>query len=156
MTFKAAVAGVGLGGGKGVICVEPGTELTHSCATRCCSTSPTPSSCSAAATSRRRTSARRRRHAPDRLAHRARRRTAGSLGGLGDPSPYTALGVHAAIRACVAHRFGSAALAGRSASVVGAGHVGERLVRMLRRRRRAVIVADIDERKRALARELAA
>ena len=29
MTFKAAVAGVDLGGGKGVICVEPGTELTH-------------------------------------------------------------------------------------------------------------------------------
>src|SRR5215207_207977 len=28
MTLKAAVAGVELGGGKGVICVEPGTPLT--------------------------------------------------------------------------------------------------------------------------------
>jgi glutamate dehydrogenase/leucine dehydrogenase len=60
MTFKAAVAGVDLGGGKGVICVEPGISSRTSCATRCCSTSPTRSSCSAAATSRPRTSAPRR------------------------------------------------------------------------------------------------
>jgi leucine dehydrogenase len=77
-----------------------------------------------------------------------------SLGGLGDPSPYTALGVHAAIRACVAHRFGSDDLSGRTAAVVGAGHVGEPLARILAADGVEVVVSDIDERKRSLADEL--
>ena len=76
------------------------------------------------------------------------------LGGLGDPSPFTALGVLAAIRACVEYRFGSAGLGGRSVSVVGAGHVGEALARMLAAEGARVIVSDVDEGKRALASEL--
>ena len=151
MTFKAAVAGVGLGGGKGVIAIEPGTELTHELrdamlldfadsvellggryiTAEDVGTAPTDMRLIASRTE----------HVvglPE------------SLGGLGDPSPYTALGVHAAIRASVAHRFGSPELAGRTAAVVGAGHVGEHLVRMLVADGAQVIVADIDERKRAL------
>ncbi|HKH16957.1 MAG TPA: Glu/Leu/Phe/Val dehydrogenase dimerization domain-containing protein [Solirubrobacteraceae bacterium] len=155
MTFKAAVAGVGLGGGKGVICVEPGAELTHELrdamlldfadaveliggryiTAEDVGTAPTDMRLIASRT--------------DHVVGLPE-----SLGGLGDPSPYTALGVHAAIRACVAHRFGSADLAGRSAAVVGAGHVGDQLARMLAADDARVIVSDIDERKRALAEEL--
>jgi leucine dehydrogenase len=43
------------------------------------------------------------------------------MGGLGDPSPLTARGVEAAIRACCERRFGSADLFGRRVCVVGAG-----------------------------------
>jgi leucine dehydrogenase len=155
MTFKAAVADVALGGGKGVICVEPGTELTHELrdamlldfadavellggryvTAEDVGTAPTDMRLIASRTE----------HVvglPE------------SLGGLGDPSPYTALGVHAAIRAGAAHRFGSAELAGRTASVVGAGHVGEHLVRMLVADGARVIVSDVDHAKRALVNEL--
>jgi leucine dehydrogenase len=155
MTFKAAVADVALGGGKGVICVEPGTELTHELrdamlldfadavdllggryiTAEDVGTAPTDMRLIASRTE----------HVvglPE------------SLGGLGDPSPYTALGVHAAIRAGAAHRFGSAELAGRTASVVGAGHVGEHLVRMLVADGARVIVSDVDHAKRALVDEL--
>ena len=76
------------------------------------------------------------------------------LGGLGDPSPFTALGVHAAMRAAVEHRFGTTGLDGRSVAVVGAGHVGEALARMLAADGARVIVSDIDEAKRALVDEL--
>ena len=45
-------------------------------------------------------------------------------GGSGDPSPFTALGVEAAMRACARERFGSPDLSGRRIVVAGLGHVG--------------------------------
>jgi leucine dehydrogenase len=157
MTFKAAVAGVELGGGKGAVCVEPGTELTHELrdamlldfadAVELLGGRYITAEDVGTAPADMRLIASRTEHVvglPE------------SLGGLGDPSPYTALGVHAAIRACAAHRFGSSELAGRTASVVGAGHVGEALARMLAADGARLIVSDIDERKRALAGELGA
>ena len=52
MTFKAAVAGLPLGGGKGVIMLPPGRGRAHarSAARPCCSTSATPSRRSTAPT----------------------------------------------------------------------------------------------------------
>ena len=52
MTYKAAVAGLPLGGGKGVIMLPPGRGRAHaaSAARPRCSTSATPSTRSAAAT----------------------------------------------------------------------------------------------------------
>ena len=48
-------------------------------------------------------------------AHAARRRAvARSRGGSGDPSPFTALGVESAIRACCERVFGSGSLRGRT------------------------------------------
>ena len=55
-------------------------------------------------------------------------------GGSGDPSPHTALGVEAAVLATCERAFGSASLRGRSVAVVGLGHVGLRLARLLARR----------------------
>jgi leucine dehydrogenase len=77
-------------------------------------------------------------------------------GGSGDPGSFTAQGVRAAMRACVRQRFGSAELGGRSCAIVGAGHVGEPLARLLHADGAALILSDVDPTKRALADELGA
>ena len=78
------------------------------------------------------------------------------LGGSGDPSPITARGVEAAIRSCCERRFGSADLDGRAIAVIGLGHVGARLSERLAFGGAELVVCDIDERKRALAEDLGA
>jgi leucine dehydrogenase len=75
-------------------------------------------------------------------------------GGSGDPSPFTALGVEAAIRACAAERFGSRDLDGCRIAVVGCGRVGEQLARRLAAAGAQLLLSDIDEGKRRLAAEL--
>jgi leucine dehydrogenase len=77
-------------------------------------------------------------------------------GGSGDPSPFTALGVAAAIAASCERAFGTADLAGRSVAVVGLGNVGLRLARQLTRQKAKLLVTDIDPAKRAHADELGA
>jgi leucine dehydrogenase len=77
-------------------------------------------------------------------------------GGSGDPGGFTAVGVHASIRACLWARFGSANPRGRSCAIVGVGHVGEPLARMLHAEGVALALSDVDQRKRALAEELGA
>ena len=79
-----------------------------------------------------------------------------SRGGSGDPSPFTALGVEAAIRATCARVFGSSSLRGRSIAVVGLGHVGSRVAARCARAGAELIVADIDQGKRAAAEKLGA
>src|SRR5205085_603096 len=77
-------------------------------------------------------------------------------GGSGDPSPFTALGVEAAILATCERAFGSTSLVGRSVALIGLGHVGLRLARLLSRRKAKLIVADIDPAKRGEAERLGA
>jgi leucine dehydrogenase len=77
-------------------------------------------------------------------------------GGSGDPSPYTALGVEAAVLASLERAFGTTSLRGRSAAVVGLGHVGLRVARLLAKRGAKLLVSDIDARKRDEARRLGA
>jgi leucine dehydrogenase len=79
-----------------------------------------------------------------------------SRGGSGDPSPFTALGVEAAIRATCQRAFADSSLRGRSICVLGLGHVGSRVAKRCARAGARLIVADVDPRKRALARELGA
>jgi leucine dehydrogenase len=72
-----------------------------------------------------------------------------------DPSPWTALGVRAAIRAAVEHVDGREDLDGIRVLVQGAGHVGAALARHVAGDGATVLVADVDhERARALAAEL--
>ena len=78
------------------------------------------------------------------------------LGGSGDPSPWTALGVEAAIAASCDRAFGTPVLKGRTIAVVGLGHVGRRLAGLLARRGARLLVADIDRSKRAGAERLGA
>ena len=69
-------------------------------------------------------------------------------GGSGDPSPVTALGVVSAIRACVAHRFGTDRLAGRTACVVGLGHVGGHVAELLAAEGVDLAVTDVNPLRR--------
>jgi leucine dehydrogenase len=80
----------------------------------------------------------------------------GERGGSGDPSPVTARGVLAAMQACLEHRFGDPSLNGVRVCVVGAGHVGGRLARLLADAGAKVTMTDVDPSRRALAEELGA
>jgi leucine dehydrogenase len=77
-------------------------------------------------------------------------------GGSGDPSPSTALGVEAAIRATCERAFGDGRLDRRSVCVIGLGHVGSRVAKRCARAGASLTVADVDERKRGLAEQLGA
>ena len=77
-------------------------------------------------------------------------------GGSGDPSPYTALGVVTAIEVSCERAFGSRSLKGRSVAVVGLGHVGARIAKTLAKAGAKLLVSDIDEGKKALAKDIGA
>ncbi|MFZ0091136.1 MAG: Glu/Leu/Phe/Val dehydrogenase dimerization domain-containing protein [Solirubrobacteraceae bacterium] len=157
MTLKAAVADLPLGGGKGVIIAPPGArlagqrrhdvlldfgDLVQSAAGRYVTAEDVGTSSRDMSVIAQRT-----RH----VAGLPRRR-----GGSGDPSPFTALGVVAAIRASCERAFSDASLRGRSICVLGAGHVGSRVARLCARAGARLIIADVDARKRALAEQLGA
>lgn len=155
MTFKAAVADLPLGGGKGVIMV-PATlssrrrrdvlldfaDAVESLEGRYITaedvgTSTRDMGVIAGGT--------------EHVVGLARRQ-----GGSGDPSPFTALGVEAAIRACCERVFGSDSLSGRTICVIGLGHVGSRVAKRCARGGAKLVLADVDEAKRALAEQLGA
>ncbi|HEY2438901.1 MAG TPA: Glu/Leu/Phe/Val dehydrogenase dimerization domain-containing protein [Solirubrobacteraceae bacterium] len=72
-----------------------------------------------------------------------------------DPSPWTALGVAAAVRAAVEHVDGRSGIDGVRVLIQGAGHVGGTLARDLAADGAEVILADVnDDRADALAQEL--
>ncbi len=77
-------------------------------------------------------------------------------GGSGDPSPWTALGVLEAVRVACERVWGSPDLSERSVAVVGLGRVGGSLARMLAEAGARLVCADVDEGKRPLADELGA
>ncbi len=66
-------------------------------------------------------------------------------GGSGDPSPVTAVGVVAAMRAVLAELDGDETIAGRRIAVQGTGHVGSRLVALLAEAGASLVVADMNE-----------
>jgi leucine dehydrogenase len=155
MTYKAAVADLPQGGGKGVIMLDPETPIT----------------------------AQRRRAAlldfgdtvdalggsyitaedvgiSSRDMPVIAQRTkyvaglARSRGGGGDPSPLTALGVEQAIRACCEWVYASPSLQRRTIGILGLGHVGSRVARRCARAGARLVVTDVDESKRHLAEQL--
>lgn len=69
----------------------------------------------------------------------------GLPGRSGDPSPVTAFGVYSGIKACLKERFGNDSLAGKKVSVQGVGHVGESLVEYLTKDGAKVFITDIHE-----------
>lgn len=68
-----------------------------------------------------------------------------SLGGLGDPSPVTAYGVYMGMKACAQIQWGNDSLNGKVVAVQGVGHVGENLVKHLREENAKVYISDINE-----------
>lgn len=156
MTSKAAAAGLGLGGGKGVICAPPHTstgkerrdllldfgDLVESLDGRYITAEDVGISPSDLVAIRERTE-----HVTGLPPER---------GGSGDPSPFTALGVEVAMRACARVRYGSPDLSGLRIVIAGLGHVGEKLALRLIERGAEVAVSDIDPAKRQVAAELGA
>src|SRR5881396_3499627 len=68
----------------------------------------------------------------------------GLLGKSGDPSPVTAYGVYRGIKACAKLRWGSDSLTGKTVAVQGCGHVGYFLCKLLFEEGVKLIVTDID------------
>ena len=66
-----------------------------------------------------------------------------SQSGLGDPSPYTALGVYCGIKAASRHVFGTDNLNGKTIALQGLGNVGFRLAEHLHKDGAKLIVSDI-------------
>ena len=157
MTYKAAAAGLDLGGGKAVICVPPDRELpsderrelmldvgdiVDSVEGRYVTAEDVGTGTNDMA-----------------IIHERTDHVVGlpiNSGGSGDPSPITARGVESAIRASCEHRYGSGELAGRRVSVVGLGHVGSRLAERLASDGAELAVSDIDPAKREQAERLGA
>lgn len=68
-----------------------------------------------------------------------------SIGGSGNPSPVTAYGVYMGMKAAAKYKFGSESLDGKKVLVQGIGHVGETLVDYLTAEGAKVIISDINE-----------
>lgn len=66
-------------------------------------------------------------------------------GGAGNPSPITAYGVYLGMKAAAKHQFGSDVLDGKKILVQGIGHVGETLVDYLTKEGAQVTITDINE-----------
>ncbi|GEP51297.1 leucine dehydrogenase [Flavobacterium noncentrifugens] len=70
-----------------------------------------------------------------------------SRGGSGNPSPVTAYGVYMGMKAAAKYQFGSEKLEGKKILVQGIGHVGETLVDYLTKEGALVQITDINENK---------
>ena len=68
-----------------------------------------------------------------------------SMGGSGDPSPVTAYGVYMGMKAAAKHKWGSDSLTGKTVTVQGTGHVGFYLLQLLAKEGAKLLVADINE-----------
>ena len=158
MTFKSAVAGLPLGGGKGVIMLPAGHAPPAGDDRRdvLLDFGDTVGSLDGAYVTAEDVGTSDRdmaviAEATDHVAG-----LAVETGSSGDPSPWTALGVLCAMEVACERAFGSASLAGRSVAVVGLGRVGGKLARLLAEAGATLVAADVDEGKRALADELGA
>jgi len=140
MTYKNALADVALGGGKSVIIADPRTDKTEELFTAFAGFVDGLGGRYVTAEDVGITAA---------DMEIMRRRTQYALGttqsGLGDPSPYTALGVFTGIRAAARFKYGSDDLTGRRACVLGLGAVGYRVAEFLAAAGAKLVVADIRE-----------
>lgn len=71
----------------------------------------------------------------------------GIKGGKGDPSPVTALGTYYGMKAAAKQAFGTDSLVGKKIAVQGTGQVGSALIRHLTREGAAVFISDIYEKR---------
>jgi leucine dehydrogenase len=154
MTYKNAVAGLPLGGGKGVIMARPGEPLDQDLradALRDFGDAVDAVRGAYVTAEDVGTSTRDMEHIAERTPH-----VSGLDSGSGDPSPWTALGVEASVLAACDEAFGAPDLDGRTVAVVGLGHVGLRLAELLAARGADLLVCDIDPAKAPLAGRLGA
>jgi len=141
MTWKAAAAGLDLGGGKAVIIADPARDKTEallrayarvveSLGGRFITSVDVGSSVEDLDEMRRET---------DYVVG-----VSPAYGGSGDPSPITAAGVASAIRSCVYQTFRDSDMLGRRIVIQGAGKVGYHLAGIPKHEGAEVVVADPD------------
>ena len=68
-----------------------------------------------------------------------------ALGGSGDPSPVCAMGTHYGMKAAARYVWGTDSIAGKKVAVQGLGRVGQSLVKLLCEEGAGVVATDIDE-----------
>lgn len=142
MTYKSAVAGLNLGGGKAVIIGDSKTDKTPEMITRFGQFVDSLSGKYITAEDVGTTT-----EDMDRI-HLVTKHVTGiseSLGGSGNPSPVTAYGVYMGMKAAAKYQFGSDVLSGKKVLVQGIGHVGETLVDYLTKEGAVVLIADIND-----------
>jgi len=141
MTYKAAVAGLNLGGGKSVIIGDPKTRrremilrahgrFVDSLKGRYITAEDVGTSVEDMSYVQMETEF-----------------VTGVAGGSGDPSPVTAYGTYSGIKACAHEKFGDDSREGRTIAVQGVGHVGYYLCSYLAAEGAKVFVSDIDDAK---------
>lgn len=141
MTYKSALAGLPLGGGKAILMADPSVTEGREALFR------KFGECLNALSGRYISAEDMGTSVKDIMWMRAVSKfvvgTDPAKGGTGDPSPWTALGVFEAMRAAVAHASGGdSSLRGKRVAVQGVGHVGVHLVELLSKAGAKVIVAD--------------
>ena len=142
MTYKSAISGLNLGGGKAVIIGDAKTDKTpelikkfgeyvHSLSGRYITAEDVGTT------------------TPDMdMIREITPYVTGiseSKGGSGNPSPVTAYGVYMGMKAAAKYQFGTDNLGGKNILVQGIGHVGETLVGLLVAEGAKVQIADINE-----------
>ncbi len=141
MTYKSALAGLNLGGGKAVILADPKSAKTESLlraygrfvqslAGRYITAEDVGTTVHDMEIVRMET---------DYVTGISR-----SLGGSGDPSPVTALGLFEGIKACAQYRWDKETLEDVSVAIQGVGHVGYHLCQHLYREGARIKVSDMD------------
>jgi leucine dehydrogenase len=141
MTYKAAISGLNLGGGKAVIIGDPslkGEALWRRYGKFVNSLNGkyiTAEDVNTSATDME-------------FIHQETKHVTGIpeyMGGSGDPSPFTAYGVYVGMKACAQKRWGNDQLQGKKILVQGVGHVGQYLVEHLVKEGAKVYISDINE-----------
>lgn len=140
MTYKSAITGLNLGGGKAVIIGDAKTDKTPQMITRFGQFVDSLSGKYITAEDVGTTT-----EDMDRIHEVTNFVTGISIenGGSGNPSPLTAYGVYMGMKAAAKYKFGSDNLAGKKVLVQGTGHVGETLISYLTKEGAIVFVSDI-------------
>ena len=144
MTYKSAITGLNLGGGKAVIIGDAKTDKTSEMITRFGQFVNSLSGKYITAEDVGTTT-----EDMDRIHEVTNFVTGISIekGGSGNPSPVTAYGVYMGMKAAAKYKFGSDNLAGKKVLVQGTGHVGETLISYLTKEGAIVFVSDIHQDK---------
>ncbi len=143
MTYKAAISGLNLGGGKAVIIGDPSTKseaLWRRYGKFVDSLNGKYITAEDVNTSTK----------DMEYIHMETKHVTGIpeyMGGSGDPSPFTAYGTFVGIKACANKKWGSDSLENKKILVQGVGHVGQYLVEHLTKAGAYVMISDIDEKK---------
>lgn len=142
MTYKAAVAGLNLGGGKAVIIADSRKDKTEAMLRRfgkfVDSLGGKYITAEDVGISSR----------DMEYAYMETKHVTGippALGGSGDPSPVTAFGVYMGMKASAKERWGNDSLSGKKVLVQGVGNVGSHLVDHLVKEGAKIFIADIYE-----------